>query len=261
VGKLIAVPYHLGHRGIGTGAGPLRLLEAAGGQGIVVEVTEPAPHETSAAFAVNRALAEAVRGEPHPLILAGNCNHCVGALAAVGEPAGIIWFDAHGDFNTPETSPSGFLDGMALAIATGRCWRSLAASVPGFRPVPEEHVLLAGARDLDPAERQALESSRVMTSHASPDRLQPALDLLARRVRRVYLHVDVDVLDPREAVVNQYATPGGITLAQLLEAIRMVQERFEAPAAAIASYNPECDQDGKGAAACLAILQAFGKKN
>jgi len=73
----------------------------------------------------------------------------------------VLWFDAHGDFNTPESTLGGFLDGMALAIATGRCWTGLAATVPGFTPVAEENVVLVGARDLDRANCTSTSTSTV----------------------------------------------------------------------------------------------------
>ncbi|TIS72728.1 MAG: arginase family protein, partial [Mesorhizobium sp.] len=68
-----------------------------------------------------------------PIVLAGNCLTSAGAVAGEGADA-IIWADQHGDLNTPETSTSGFLDGMALATALGLCWRRMAAQIPGFKP-------------------------------------------------------------------------------------------------------------------------------
>jgi len=72
---------------------------------------------------------------------------------------GIVWFDAHADFNTPETTNSGFLDGMGLAIAVGHCWRSLSRTVEGFRPVREGNVVLVGGRGASPAEKERLSRS------------------------------------------------------------------------------------------------------
>ena len=73
--------------------------------------------------------------ERFPLVLAGNCNAAVGVVAGLGPGAAVLWCDAHADFNTPETTTGGFLDGMGLATVTGRCWTSMAARVPGFVPV------------------------------------------------------------------------------------------------------------------------------
>jgi hypothetical protein len=93
------------------------------------------------------------------LILSGNCNAGLGAIAGIdAAKAAIVWLDAHPDFHTPETSASGFLDGMGLAIATGACWGTLAGSIPGFLPVEERNTVLVGARDIDPGEQERLGS-------------------------------------------------------------------------------------------------------
>src|SRR5262249_60621897 len=89
-------------------------------------------------------------------------NTDVGALARL-RPArrAPFWFDAHGDCNTPETTTSGFLDGMGLAMTMGLCWHHLGATVPGFQPVAAEATFLLGARDLDPLEVALLQRSAV----------------------------------------------------------------------------------------------------
>src|SRR5213076_1024078 len=110
-------------------------------------------------------VAAARRGGAFPIVLAGNCMASVGVFAGLRArsrkvPA-VCWFDAHADFNTPETTESGFLDGMALATLTGRCWQSLTKSVPDFRPIPESQVLLFGTRNVVTFERKALEASEI----------------------------------------------------------------------------------------------------
>lgn len=103
----------------------------------VVETSNVFPTEVGTAFALNRQIAvhvhdAAARGE-FPLILTGNCISSVGGLAGLDAAnLGVLWFDAHADFNTPETTTTGFLDGMALAVAGGQCWIRLAASIPTF---------------------------------------------------------------------------------------------------------------------------------
>ena len=166
--RLISVPYDAGNRGLRMGAGPDRLAAAAGrlrSRGVeVAEAPVEAPPglrtEIGTTFALHRAVAaevrEAAAAGDFPLVLSGNCGSAIGAIAAAGAGTGLAWFDGHGDFNTPETTVSGFLDGMSLAVATGRCFRPLALSVPGFAPVAERDAFLVGARDLDPAERSAL---------------------------------------------------------------------------------------------------------
>ena len=225
----------------------------------IVDVVAPFPTEIGTSFAVYRALAEqvctTVERNEFPLILAGNCGSSLGTVSGVhaGTPndqsgIGVIWLDAHADFNTPETTASGFLDGTALAALTGRCWSALTASIPGFRPVPDAHVVLVGARDLDPAEEQLLAASRVRRVEATRLRadgaaaaLDPALTELARHVSRVYLHIDLDVHEPSEAQANQYAAPGGLSPAAVRDLVRVVSERFEIAAAALTAYDPTYD--------------------
>ena len=265
----ILVPYDSGHRGERMGRGPLHLHEHGVGdrlreQGHAVDETSidvPSPFATEigTSFAVYRALAErvcaAVTGGGFPLVLAGNCGSALGTVSGIrvatpndASAIGVIWLDAHADFNTPETTTSGFLDGMALAALTGRCWRTLTSSIPGFRPVADAHVVLVGARDIDPGEAQLLASSRVMTVEASRMQtegtaaaLDPALTALARTVSRVYLHIDLDVHDPAEAQANQYAVPGGVSAGTVRELVRVVAERFSIVGAALTAYDPAFD--------------------
>jgi arginase len=266
---IILVPYDSGHRGERMGRGPLYLREHGTGDRLrgqgqtvdetIIDVTSPFATEVGTSFAVYRALAEQVcatvtRGG-FPLVLAGNCGSALGTVSGVRAATpndtsdiGVIWLDAHADFNTPETTTSGFLDGMALSALTGRCWRTLTSSIPGFRSVTDADVVLAGARDIDSGEAQLLASSRVMPVKASrleaegaEEALEPALSALARTVSRVYLHIDLDVHDPSAARANQYAVPGGLSARTVQELVRVVAERFSIVAAALTSYDPAFD--------------------
>jgi arginase len=275
---LIRVPYDSAARGARMGAGPDRLAALgaadclrAGGREVVeavVEAPEGFRAEIGTGFALLRALAERARAARAagavPLVLAGNCSTAVatvsGVRAADGGPVGVVWFDAHADFETPETTTTGFLDGTGLATLVGRCWRALAASVPGFAPVPPAHVVLVGARDVSDAERAALADAGVTwvrlgaLQDAGAAALAPALDALsAAGVRRAYVHVDLDTHDPRDAPANGYQPPGGLTPAAVRDAVRLVVERFEVAAAAITAYDPACDPDGRAAAVALEL--------
>src|SRR6266705_3835940 len=163
--QLLAVPYDSGNRGRRMGAGPEALLDSglqqtlrAKGHRVQVKIAElPADAwhaEIQTSFELMRMLAAAVREARDwnrlPIVLAGNCNTAVGTLAGLGaDSTGVAWFDAHGDFNTPETTRSGFLAGTAVAIITGRCWTQLADTVPGFKPIADERVCLIGTRVRD----------------------------------------------------------------------------------------------------------------
>ena len=91
--------------------------------------------EIGTAFELNRLLSKEVKAAVgdgmFPMVLSGNCNSCLGTIAGINSgQLGVVWFDAHGEFNTPETTQSGFLDGMPLAMATGRCWKTILKTIP-----------------------------------------------------------------------------------------------------------------------------------
>ena len=265
----ILVPYDSGHRAARMGRGPLHLSKhgasdrlRAGGHEVVesvVDVTTTFPTEVGTSFELYRSVASqvarAISDGAFPMVLAGNCGSSLGTVSGVRAATpndtsdiGVIWLDAHGDFNTPETTATGFLDGTVLAALTGRGWHTLTASIPGFRPVSDAHVVLVGARDIDAGEEQLLTASRVMRVEAArmeTDGARTALDLalaeLARRVSRVYLHIDLDVHDPSEAQANQYAVPGGLAAGTVRELVRVVAERFSVVAAALTAYDPSYD--------------------
>jgi arginase len=174
----------------------------------------------------------------------------------------VVWLDAHGDFNTTDTSACGSLDGMGLRILTGLGWDELRRTVPGLTPVAERDVVLVGARALEPAERGSLAASGVTVlpdANWSRAEAAGALDELSGRVRRVYLHVDLDVLDPSIGRANRYAQPGGLTTGQVLDVFGLVTDRFDIAAAAITAYDPDADTGGAVAAAAVTMLDAVGR--
>ena len=257
------------------GAGPAQLvahglLERLRESGRGVELRELAPTEGSwiaeigTAFDLDRQLANAVSEararRAFPLTLAGNCISSVGTVGGLGAgTTGVLWFDAHGDFNTPETTAGGFLDGMALATVVGRCWTSLASRVPGFAPVAEENVVLVGARDLDPTEAELLAASGVvhLRSEEAGERLDAELERLGHRVDRLYVHVDLDVLDESEGRANGYAGGLGLSRASLLDAIGMAARRCHVAAGAITAYDPGYDTDGRVARTAIEVALAL----
>jgi len=280
--QILLVPYDSGHRGVRMGEGPDHLLRQgavsalrASGLDVVTQYvetvrdfrTEIATHFELCAQVAAR-VAEAVTEGRRPVVLSGNCGIALGTLAGLHAggvaDVGIVWLDAHGEFNTPDTTTSGFLDGMGVATITGRCWRAVAHGVSGFAPVRDEHVLLAGVRELDDAEGGLLATSGIRIVRAEMVRddgvtaaLGPALDALARRVQRVYLHVDLDVLDPLVGRANPFAPAGGLTRGELIDAVRLVRERFEIAGAGVASYEPSLDGDGAVFTAAVAVLDAL----
>jgi len=211
---VIAVPYHLDEHlpGLDFVLPPDRVVTADLPGGDMWE--RLAARESAVAEAVSAVAADGGR----PAVVSGDCFAALGVVAwlqAAGQAVGIVWFDAHGDVQTPETTASGYLPGMPLRLLTG--YRPELIAVPlGLRPVPEEHIVLAGARDLDPPEYRYLAASAIrqrdVAGLAAAD--LPGLPL--------YVHVDLDVLDPGEAPGLRFPTPGGPAAGQLAGALRML---------------------------------------
>ena len=249
---VISVPYDSGVKNARMGAGPTRLLELGiGAEGNVTHIDLPEDFfaaEVQSAIELDRRIASAVmttrENNEFPLILSGNCNSSIGTISGLGiRRIGIVWFDAHGDFNTPETTRSGFFYGMALGVITVRCSQRVSESIPGFRTVPDNRIALVGARSFDPGESAALGNSEVTVVPVDEiSNLRAMIDTLD--ADEIYLHVDLDVLDSTEAKANTYAITGGLTSSQLADAIRVLGKRFRICAAAITAYDPSADTDG-----------------
>jgi arginase len=264
--RVIAVPFHDGLAEFDRGRGPGALLAAAGIDAAEsIAAPDPDAPEAARVFTVACRLAERVRiacdEGAFPLVLAGDCNSCLGTVAGCkADGLGAVWLDAHADFDTPADSASGSLDAMGLAMLTGQGWDALRATVPGLAPIDVRDVALLGVRDLEPAQRERLARSRLRVVRGGPwadARLGEELDDLRRRVGRVYLHVDLDVLDPSEGIANSYSAAGGLSVPQLLDTIALVADRFEVAAAAITAYEPAADADGRMARTATRVLSAL----
>jgi arginase len=197
-----------------------------------------------------------------PLVLAGSCDVAQAVLAGLAdERCGVIWVDAHADFNTPSSSQSGFWPGMALAVVAGDCGEQARATL-GASIVPESNIALIGVRSLSPAaEAERLTASElhvVAWRNGQPTQsVTVALDRLARHVDRVYLHLDLDALDPSvgRGVVDP-PVPGGLTAGQLIDVFDAVARRFRIAAMTIATYVPTND-DGRTLPIAVTAAQAF----
>lgn len=272
---LIQVPYDSGHYGVRMGRGPLHLieqglagmLERAGHEVEVVPVRLAGfLTEVTSAPLLHRQVAERVskaRGEGRlPVVLSGNCNAAaVGSLAGIasgGGPAGVVWMDAHGDLNTPDTTPSGFFDGMAISVAMGKAWPTLTAKLPGFHPLDPRNLVHVGARDFDPPELEVIEREGIARIPVENlDSLDVVLADLATRVDRAYVHMDLDVLDPSELRANLFATPDGMTVAEVADVVRATGRHLKIAAAGITAYDPDQDPEGRGVRAAGRLLEAL----
>jgi arginase len=181
---------------------------------------------------------DALTGGNAPVLLAADCSVSATTLPAVGRhrpDARILWLDGHGDYNTPETSGSGYLGGMCLAAATGEWDAGLGDAV---RP---ERVVLAGVRDLDPGERELLERSAATVIGASPvETLVAAKNALEGDP--VFIHLDLDVIDP-EHFPAAVPAPGGLHPDKLYDLMDSVLEDSELVGIEITNFDAPDDED------------------
>ncbi len=200
-----------------------------------------------------------------PLVLAGSCDVAPAILAGIEHPGiGGIWVDAHADFNTPQSSVSGFWPGMTLAVVVGDCGQDVWSALR-WQPVAPERVLLIGVRSLSPKE----ESLRLQQStlRVVPWRdglpqhnVETALEELAQDVREVYLHLDLDALDPSVGLGTvDPPVDGGLSSSQLAELLTAIRERLTVVGATVATYTPAKD-DGRTLAVAVESIQRLADR-
>lgn len=279
--RFIVVPYHVGIANERVGKGPARLLKdgieaAVAAAGAVTEVLTIAPvsgfeGEIGRSFELKRRVSQAVSDATgsglFPIVLAGNCNTTVGVHAGLRDrEAGLVWFDAHADFDTPDEHTSGYFDGMGVATLAGRCWRKLAATIPGFEPIATDKILYCGIRDFEPGQEECVRRhgiSSVFGSTNGPTDYAKALRAKLGQIsfRRAVVHLDLDCLDTSVGRANEYAAPGGLSADELVECVDEICCRIQPRALTIASFDP----DLKGAeriseaatSAALAVVQSL----
>lgn len=221
----IGVPYWIGERQA------VSAVDAIRDSGIVaelgaawVEIQPDFAADPDPVVAVNRALAAAIRAhaEHTPLIFSADCVSGLGAMKGLEtlNPA-VLWYDAHGDFNTPATTPSGFLGGMPLAALVGRGNEALVQGI-GLTPVAETDVILTDARDLDPGEKELLASSRV--THLPQ---VEALLTMPLPDKPLYIHFDTDVVNTDDMPAMSYSATGGPSLATTLATLERVKREAQ----------------------------------
>jgi arginase len=245
-----------------------KLLEERGLQAKLVPAVALSADEEKAYGSWNRLalangeLAKRVAEERHsgslPVGLLANCSSILGMLSGLqhsGPTAkplrvGMVFIDAHGDFNTPETTLSGMLGGMPVAVAAGQCLTRLRMKT-GLEPaVPTRHIVEICVRDTDPLEQELLDRSEIQqltledvrtrsaALHREMQRLSDATDV-------IYIHVDMDALDPREVPGHPLTVPGGPSSAELAAALTEMFKYEKAGAFGVAS-TPYGEKDKTG---------------
>jgi len=189
------------------------------------------------------AVASTARHGGRPVVVSGDCTTALGTVAGlqhVGIDAGIVWFDAHGDVQTLETTASGYLGGLPLRLLVGYRPELISAAL-GLRPVAEQRVLLAGARDLDPPEVTYLDDALISRAEVA------GLDAAVLPDGPLYVHLDLDVIDPFAVPGLRYPAVGGPGCAEVAAALRLLLATGRVAAVGIAcTWHP-----GHAAAAAI----------
>lgn len=210
-----------------------------------------------------------MRKTPHSflLVVGGDHSLAIGTLAGLSdtcERLGLIWIDAHSDFNTPATSPSGNIHGMSLAVACGEGHRDLRMIADRDPMVREEDVFLFGVRDVDRDERRLLDASRIHAMSVDQWRraglvnaVMCACEALESRCDQIHLSFDIDVLDPSVAAATGTPVPGGLTADEAIAVLAAIGRRGKIDSAEFVEYNPELDHDEKTAELTLRLIDAL----
>jgi arginase len=211
-----------------------RMIKAAPGAGDETESLGPIHRELA------NAVADAVTAGERPVAIVGDCCQVIPVMAGLarnGVKPGLVWLDSHGDFNTWETTPSGFLGGMPLAMLTGRGDQRMMEAV-GLAPIDDARVLLSDGRDLDPGERDLVKASHIRHM----DRIIGVPYALPEGP--IYLHIDADLIDSRLAPAFLYAGNGGPSPEGLHAVIDAVLQTGRVVAISItASWDAAKDED------------------
>jgi arginase len=214
---------------------------------------------------------EVVRAKFFPLVLGGDHSIAIGTLAGVAKHyknLGVIWYDAHGDLNTEETSPSGNIHGMPLAASLG-LGHPVLTNIAGYSPkIKPENIVIIGARALDEGEKELIKEKgiKVYTMHEI-DRLgmttvmEETIQYLKDRTDGVHLSLDLDGLDPHDAPGVGTPVIGGISYRESHLAMEMLAEANIITSAEFVEVNPILDEKNKTASVAVALMGSlFGEK-
>jgi len=209
-------------------------------------------------------VAAALNTEGNVLVTGSNCNALVGVLAgfekAYGATAkiGLVWFDAHGDFNTPKTTLSGMIGGMPVAVSAGLAfphWRQITGL---DAPIPTDRIVMVDVRNLDPKERTLIEATDVTIAAIEPGRegvpLHEAIDRLAAACDVIYLHIDEDVLDERYVPNHGTVEPNGPDMNAVLNAVRVVLRTGKVHGYGLVSVNVRGEGGKESLASAMELL-------
>jgi arginase len=276
---VIGIPYNTGSKGLSIEKGAKALRNA----GIVaalqrfteavdfgdLNVNLPAPDRSNPKLlnpnqveVLCRALADKIKAILDagclPFIVGGDDSALMGIIEglrrSLGPKIGMVYMDAHGDFNTPETTPSGIIGGMDVAIVSGRGPKRLAAMFKHSPLLPEENIVLYGVRDLDPLEAKALAESKVrvyprekIKSQGAQKTVEEILRHLESKCGCLYLHIDLDVLDTSVFSAQGLPVPDGLSKEEFQNTLKILARSGKLCGVALMVFDAARDVNGSQA--------------
>ena len=194
-------------------------------------------------------------------VLGGECTLVAGSLSGalvVDADLALVYVDAHGDFNTLATTPSHYVSGMCLAHV---CGRSIAPLLfPGARKIAEDRVALVGGRALDPGERQNLERSRLTRTRFDAEEHDVAAVVAFARRKKIWLHVDADVIDPSAMPAVVFPAPSGAPPSALGDLIAQLAAVADVRGFELCGYDPKQDERHRLPAVLSGLFAAFAQR-
>lgn len=287
---IVSVPFGKGAGSVGAEQGPASMLYAAGlldklnelslGYRLTSEITlspqlpliltDNAKHLAEVidiSSQLGERVSQFVAGGDFPLVLGGDHSISIGTIAGLADHyarLGVIWFDAHSDLNTEETSPSGNIHGMSLGISLGRGIASL-TTLRGIHPkIKPEHVAIIGARSLDPGEKAYIRSLGIAcyTMH-DIDRLGIAsvMDKVTEQMREttdgVHVSFDIDSVDPQEAPGTGTPVKGGLSYREAHLALELLYQSGLVTSAEFVEVNPSLDTNNETAKLAVELISSL----
>jgi len=200
----------------------------------------------------------------YPLVIGGDCSVLMGIIEGLSNSErkiGMVYMDAHGDFNTPETTPSGIIGGMDVAIAAGRGPRRLAGMFGHSPLIPEENIVLCGTRDLDTQEANALNQSKVtvytskeIKAKGAEKSAEEILAYLEPKSDCLYLHIDLDVLDPSVFSASGLPVPDGLLEEEFQHVLTVLGESGKLCCISVMAFDAAEDSDGSQASKVVTLV-------
>jgi arginase len=190
-------------------------------------------------------IADGLRQNRNVILAGGNCSSLPAVIGGLQQGLGsttrigLVWFDAHGDFNTPKTTLSGMLGGMPVAVSAGLCYGNWRVDSRQLVPLPTDRIVMVDVRNLDEDEARLITATDVQIAPVSS--VQQAVTELAERVDVIYLHIDLDILDERYVPTHRTKEPGGPDVDATLAAMKDVIDTGKVEAIGMVSVYPNGD--------------------